>query len=128
MSQFERTARPSGDIRALDFVCPCTAGYDSQDMVKINDTIGQVKEDVVFGAVGVLEYHIEKTMALKKTGTGESFNPGDRVYWDPSTGTVTPTGATGLYWVGIAVEPATETASEVMIDLKGDKATLYGTC
>jgi len=85
----------------------------------------KLDSEITIGDEGVLIYHAEKIMVYKNTGTGESFLPGDKVYWSGTAGDpVTPTWATGYYWIGIATEPAGESATLVEIDLKGDKATI----
>ena len=126
-----RTATPMGDWRSFKFICEDSFGMngikDAQlagdpYLYLINDTVGALLETIDFGEEGVLIYHAEKIMAMKDTGGGESFDPGDRVYWDPATQLVTPTYDSGYFWIGIATEPAGETDDFVEIDLKGDHA------
>lgn len=88
----------------------------------INDTVGALLETIAFDEEGVLCYHAEKIMVMKDAGQGESFDPGDRVYWDPATRLVTPAYDSGFFWIGIATEPAGETDDFVEIDLNGNHA------
>jgi len=126
-----RTATPMGDWRTFKFVCEDSVGQlgikDAQAagdpyLYLINDTVGALSESIDYGEEGVLYYHAEKIMVMKDTGGGESFDPGDRVYWDPATRLVTPAYDSGYFWIGIATEPAGETDDFVEIDLKGDHA------
>ena len=126
-----RTATPMGDWRTFKFICEDSLGQDGiKDaqaagdpyLYLVNDTVGALNETIAFGEEGVLIYHAEKIMVMKDTGGGESFDPGDRVYWDPATRLVTPAYDSGYFWIGIATEPAGETDDFVEIDLKGDHA------
>ena len=126
-----RTATPMGDWRSFKFICEDSLGQDgikdaqaagNPYLYLINDTVGALLETIAFGEEGVLIYHAEKIMVMKDTGGGESFDPGDRVYWDPATRLVTPAYDSGYFWIGIATEPAGETDEFVEIDLKGDHA------
>ena len=126
-----RTATPMGDWRSFKFVCEDSLGQDGiKDaqaagdpyLYLVNDTVGALLETIAFGEEGVLIYHDEKIMVMKDTGGGESFDPGDRVYWDPISRLVTPAYDSGYFWIGIATEPAGETDDFVEIDLKGDHA------
>jgi hypothetical protein len=120
-----------GDWRSFKFICEDSFGMngikDAQlagdpYLYLVNDTVGALLETIDFGEEGVLIYHAEKIMVMKDSGGGESFDPGDRVYWDPATQLVTPTYDSGYFWIGIATEPAGETDDFVEIDLKGDHA------
>jgi hypothetical protein len=120
-----------GDWRTFKFICEDSLGQDGiKDaqaagdpyLYLVNDTVGALRETIAYGEEGVLIYHAEKIMVMKDTGGGESFDPGDRVYWDPSTRLVTPAYDSGYFWIGIATEPAGETDDFVEIDLKGDHA------
>jgi len=111
-----------------------TEGY----IYKVQDTIGVLILDIQYTAAGckkaktitigdegVLIYHAEKINVLKLTGTGYNFLPGDKVYWSGTQGDpVTPTYQSGYYWIGICVKAAGINDEYVMIDLKGDKASL----
>jgi hypothetical protein len=77
------------------------------------------------GEEGVLIYHAEKIRVAKVDGSGHDFLPGDKVYWSGVAGAgVTPTYQSGFYWIGICVEPSPTPERTVIIDLKGDKASL----
>lgn len=128
-----------GDWRSFKFThIESGVTYEEGKIYKIEDTIGVLMLDIQYssagckedkeidvGDEGVLIYHAEKIMVPKETGTGYSFLPGDKVYWCGTQGNpVTNIWATGCYWIGIAVAAAGEDDDEVMIDLKGDKASL----
>jgi len=136
--QFIKTAVPSGDWRSFKFThAESGVTYEEGQLYKIQDTVGVLMLDIQYGSQGekldkeitigddgVLIYHAEKIMVDKLTGTGESFSPGDKVYWSGSQGTsVTPNSSSGYLWIGICVKAATEGDTQVMIDLKGDKPT-----
>ena len=138
MGQFFRTATPMGDWRSFKFThAESGVTYTEGQIYRIQETVGVLLLDIQYdsagcktakeiekGDEGVLVYHIEKVMVDKLTGTGESFLPGDKVYWSGVQGAaVTPNFTTGYYWIGIAVAPAGESDTDVMIDLKGDKAS-----
>ena len=126
-----RTATPMGDWRSFKFICEDSLGQDGiKDaqaagdpyLYLVNNTVGALNETIAFGEEGVLIYHAEKIMVMKDTGGGESFDPGDRVYWNPISRLVTPAYDSGYFWIGIATEPAGETDDFVEIDLNGNHA------
>lgn len=139
MANFFRTASPMGDWRSFKFThAESGVTYTEGQIYLIQETVGvllldiqygtqgeKLDKEITIGDEGVLVYHIEKVIVDKLTGTGESFLPGDKVYWSGVQGaSVTPNYTTGYYWIGIAVVAAGEDEDEVMIDLKGDKASL----
>jgi hypothetical protein len=139
MAQFLRTATPMGDWRSFKFTHDESGvTYKEGYIYKIQDTIGVLILDIQYTSQGckeakeieetehgVLIYHAEKINVLKLLGTGEVFLPGDKVYWSGVQGAaVTPNYTTGYYWIGIAVAAAGMADEYVMIDLKGDKASL----
>jgi|WetSurSiteA1Bulk_404760.scaffolds.fasta_scaffold00047_28 hypothetical protein len=143
MAQFLRTATPMSDWRSFKFTCTESVGLQVGFLALIQETVGvifvgepildaqgcrvyAIGEDLVeFGEEGVLIYHAEKIIVPKTAGSATAFLPGDKVYWSGTYGDgVTPTQASGLYWIGIATEPATDDDTEVEIDLLGNKATL----
>lgn len=105
---------------------------------KVEDTIGVLILDIQYGTQGeklaktiteddegVLIYHAEKIQVSKRARTGDTFLPGDKVYWSGVQGAaVQPVYQSGFYWIGICVWPAAATDTTVIIDLKGDKASL----
>ena len=126
-----RCATPMEDWRTFKFVCEDSAGQNGvkdalaagdPDLYLINDTVGIILETVDFDEEAVLLYHAEKVMVMKAQGQGEEFDPGDRVYWDPTTRLVTPTYNSGYFWIGIATEPAGISDEFVEIDLNGNHA------
>jgi len=139
MAQFLRTATPMGDWRSFKFThAESGVTYTEGYLYLIQETVGVLILDIQYGTQGeklaktiemgdegVLIYHAEKVNVLKLLGTGETFLPGDKVYWSGVQGAaVTPNYTTGYYWIGIAVAPAGMADEYVMIDLKGDKASL----
>jgi len=84
---------------------------------------------IVVDEEGVLFYNAKKIMVDKVDGS--VFLPGDKVYWGssaggaPQGGKVNPTYQSGEYWIGVCVFAAGADDSQVMIDLKGDKATAF---
>lgn len=141
MPQFVRTLPPPGDFRSFKFTVAVSESWENGKLYLVNETVGvlfigdpiidpitgmqaasQVKE---YGDEGVLIYHCEKIMVYKENGSGlSSFNPGDAIYWSGTNGaSVVDTWLTGYYWIGICTRAATDVATTVEIDLKGDKAT-----
>ena len=134
-----RTSTPMGDWRSFRFTAAITGlTYCLGELYLIQETVGVLFLDIQYnadgskadaeielGGEGVLVYHIEKMIVDKEVGTGSAFLPGDKVFWSGvAAASVTNTWQSGYYWIGIATEPASDTATTVEIDLKGDKATL----
>ena len=126
-----RTATPPGDWRSFKFTVDDSDGvkgikdaiHDSVSyLYLVQDAVGAVLESAAIDEEAVLIYHAEKIMVPKMTESSDVFLPGDRVYWDPTTRTVTPTYNSGYYWIGMATEPADADETYVEIDLKGDHA------
>jgi hypothetical protein len=114
-----------GDWRSFRTAIDITGGVTSAKIYLIEDTPAIAFEDYDFGDEGMFIYHIEKVCVYKETDTGEVFAPGDRVYWSGTDGDpVTAEYASGYYWVGICIEPAAQADEFVLIDFKGDKATI----
>lgn len=138
MAQFVRTETPDGDIRTFKFT-HAVSGITMEEgqIYMIQHTVGVLLLDIQYNAAGekqaktivegddgVLIYHCEKIMVDKLTTTGASFLPGDKVYWSGVQGDpVHPWHRSADWWIGICVWPAGEAAAQVMIDLKGDKAS-----
>lgn len=127
MGQRVRTAAPGGDFRTLTAVCANANGHVQYDMVFVRDTCAVVyfETTVVNEATFYPIYHCEKIEVTKRTGTGEAFRAGDKVYWNGVDGSaVTPNHRSTYYWIGIATEAAGVDDTVVEIDLKGDKASI----
>ncbi len=90
--------------------------YSAGEMIKVNDTIGMVVEDVEANSEFVLLYEAEKVVAPKATGTGISFAVGDNVYYDATAKKVTSV-STANTLCGKALESAGDSDPEVLIDL-----------
>ena len=141
MPQYFRTSTPMGDWRSFKFTLDVSESWVNGKLYLVNETVGllfmgdivydpttgypidpQVKE---YGDECVLVYHIEKVMVNKEAGSGlSSFNPGDAIYWSGTNGDdVVSTWQSGYYWIGVCTAAAGALATQVEIDLKGDKAT-----
>jgi|GEM_PF-910034 len=139
MPSILRTATPMGDWRSFKFTHAISGLTMTEGQIyKVEDTVGVLLLDIQYGSQGeklaktiteddegVLIYHAEKIMVDKIARTGYSFLPGDKVYWSGVQGaSVTPIYQSGFYWIGICVWAAGESDAQVMIDLKGDKASV----
>ena len=139
MAQRLRINTPSGDWRSFKFTHAISGLTMTEDLIyKIEDTVGVLLLPIQYGSQGeklaktiteddegVLFYHAEKIMVYKIARTGYSFLPGDNVYWSGVQGaSVTPIYQSGFYTIGICVRAAGENDTSVMIDLKGDKASI----
>ncbi len=93
--------------------------------IQYNSDGSKAAKTIVEDDEGVLIYNAEKINLRKRTGTGHSFLPGDKVYWSGTQGDpVTPTYQSTYYWIGICVWAAGESDEYVITDLKGDKASI----
>jgi len=90
--------------------------YSAGEMVKVNDTIGVVVEDVEENSDFILVYEAEKIIVPKATGSGVSFSVGDNVYYDGSQKKVT-NNASQTVLCGKALESAGDDEGEALIDL-----------
>ena len=137
MAQFLRTTMKYA--RSFKFTHAISGLTMSEGLIyKVEDTVGVLILDIQYTAAGckdaktiteddegVLIYHAEKIKVCKYARTGYSFLPGDKVYWSGIQGAcVTPIYQSGFYWIGICVWPAGESEATVIIDLKGDKASV----
>lgn len=124
------------NYRSFRFTHDSSIPLNHGELYLLNDTVGmifvankldpttgcQVTLDVEEGEVGVLIYQAEKIRVPKAAGL--IINEGQAIYWDgiPANG-VTNVWATGLYWIGICIEPSPAAHTRVLIDLLGNKAT-----
>lgn len=129
-----------GDWRSFKYDVDLTAGHEGGQLLLVEDTVGVVfigklildsngcpldPQIYEFGEEGVLIYHAEKIKVEKATGSAEAALVGQKVFWSGTYGDpVTVNRVTGYYWIGIVVQPADADEDSVVIDLKGDKATL----
>ncbi len=90
--------------------------YSAGEMIKVNDTIGIVVEEVAENSEFVLVYEAEKVVAPKATGTGISFAAGDNVYYTAAAKNVTNS-ASGNTLCGKALLAAGDNDDEVLMDL-----------
>jgi len=138
MANFLRTATPEGDWRSFRFTNDNTFAMGNGLLYLVQETVGVVLVaqlldangcpldlEIPVGAEGILIYHAEKIEVLKVDESGHDFLPGDKVYWSGVAGAgVTPIYQSGFYWIGICVWPSGAGETLVIIDLKGDKASL----
>lgn len=72
-------------------------------------------------------FESRQTVAKKRTGTGEAFQAGDKVYLYPNEKRVSPnpvgTAGTDYYYCGTALENAAATATTVLIEFDGKRYT-----
>ncbi|MFX0092104.1 MAG: DUF2190 family protein [Candidatus Hodarchaeota archaeon] len=136
MARANRTATPMADWRTFRYTCDSSGGHENDFDGLANDalgarrpylylvesTVGVALYTIANNADGILMYAAEKCIVLKKTGSGEIFTPGMRVYWDPADRLVTPVYNSGYYWIGICVQAADAGDLQVMIDLMGNHA------
>jgi hypothetical protein len=132
MPNMLRTATPNGVWHSLKFTCEETAGWLGAKAAQaaaaswlylVENTVGALIEDVLFGDEGVLIYYAEKIMVPKENDTLDVFLPGQIVYWDPTTRRATAIATTGNLRIGIATEPAIAADDFVEINLDGAGAT-----
>jgi len=90
--------------------------YSAGAMIKVQDTIGIVVEDVAENSEFVLLYEAEKVIVPKATGTGINFSVGDNVYYDATAKKVTNS-SSGNTLCGKALESAGDNDAEFLIDL-----------
>lgn len=138
MANFLRTATPEGDWRSFRFTNLNTFDMGNGLLYLQQETVGvplvaqrldanncALPLVVPVNDEGVFIYHAEKIELLKVDESGHDFIPGDKVYWSGVAGAgVTPTYISGYYWIGICVWPSGAGETLVIIDLKGDKASL----
>jgi hypothetical protein len=139
MPQFIRTAGPMGDYRSFKPICVQSGGVQNGNLILISETVAMVflgelildsqgcprsPQVVDVGEEFVAVYHCEKIRVCKHTGSGQAFAVGDKIYFSGIYGDCVSHHASGYYWIGICAQPAAEDDSYVVIDLKGDKATL----
>lgn len=127
MPDILRIGTPMGDWRVFEWTVNVSVTKTGTYTYKIEDTIAILHlpsdKSISFGEAGVFIYHAEKIMIRKKTGSGEDFLVGEKVYIDLTDMLVTPVAVEGSLWIGICVRAAAINDARVMIDLKGDKAT-----
>lgn len=139
MAQFLRTTAPEGDWRSFRFTNPYSYEMGNGLLYLVRETVGvplvaqrldpntgcELDLVVPAGSEGVFIYHAEKIRLAKVAASGHDFLPGDKVYWSGVAGAgVTPTYQSGFYWIGICVWPSAAGESTVIVDLKGDKASI----
>ena len=95
------------------------------DVVVRQNVAGFWVTDLAPGEPGTLIYRCRQVRANKFTGTGEIILAGDRLYFVPGPGCVTPTpvGTPGVdsYFVGWAKEDANAAVDTVLINFDGTR-------
>ena len=110
------------NYRAFEFTVDITAGKVVGLLYLISGTVCTPYEAKAITEVVVMIYHAEKILVDKNVVSTDVFVVGQKVYFDATTGKATATAGANL-WIGICIEAATAVATQVLIDLKGDKAT-----
>lgn len=109
-----QTRGPSG--RKTKITAP-TGGYSSGDIVPLrtgtSGWCGIAVSDALVSETVVVEYG-HQVEVTKNTGTGESFNHGDLVYHDASTGVATAT-STGNDLMGACAEQSAVTTAATTV-------------
>ena len=133
-----RCSSPDSKVASFKFTNNSEATMTEGQLYLVQETVGVLYLSIQYtsagakdektiddGEEGVLYYNAEKIMLDKIETSGSAFLPGDKVFWSGVAGAaVTPTWQSGYYWIGICVKAAAWNATQVMTDLKGDKATL----
>ncbi len=138
--QFLRTTMDQ--VSSFKFTMLADGPWTEGSLYMVQETVGVLVLDIQYTAAGakkaktivvdeegVLFYNAKKIMVDKVDGT--VFLPGDKVYWGssaggaPQGGKVNPNYQSGEYWIGVCVFAAGADDDQVMIDLKGDKATAF---
>lgn len=116
------------DWRTFVWTVDITAGITTGQLYMIQETVcvafvdAQGNADPSYDEVASMIYHAEKIRVPKDAS---NFLVGDKVYWSGTNGDpVTATFVSGYYWIGICVVNSGTSESYVIIDLKGDKATV----
>ena len=138
--QFLRTTMDQ--VSSFKFTMLADGPWTEGSLYMVQETVGVLVLDIQYTAAGakkaktivvdeegVLFYNAKRIMVDKVDGT--VFLPGDKVYWGssaggaPQGGKVNPNYQSGEYWIGVCVFAAGADDDQVMIDLKGDKATAF---
>lgn len=138
--QFLRTTMDQ--VSSFKFTMLADGPWTEGSLYMVQETVGVLVLDIQYTAAGckkaktivvdeegVLFYNAKKIMVDKVDDS--VFLPGDKVYWGssaggaPQGGKVNPNYQSGEYWIGVAVFAAGADDDQVMIDLKGDKATAF---
>ena len=124
----QRVRTTGENMKTLTGVCDDAAGHVQYDIILLEGTVAVVyfEATVALAATFYPIYSCEKIVMTKRAGaSGFAFTAGMKVYWSGINGDpVYPYHRSGFYWIGVATEAATTTATTVEIDFKGDKASL----
>lgn len=94
--------------------------FSSEDNSAGGEGVG---DSIAAGKDVVLVYNCDKIMVAKAAGTGTAISVLEKVYVDHAVKDVYNTNAGDRTCIGVATEPASDTATTVEIDLKGDSMT-----
>lgn len=99
-----------------------SAGYESGDLVRIEDTTCVIVEDLAAAETGAAIYRAEKILLPKSTTTGQNtLVAGDEVYIDEAEAAIC-SGGSGNTLCGRCIEAAGATATTVLVDFDGTLA------
>lgn len=105
-------------------IAPAAAVTKGEPAVR-QDVFGFWITDLAADVKGGFIYRCRQVRADKKTGTGEAFLAGDRVYYIVADGLVSPTPSgtpgTDSYFCGWAKDDAPASASDVLINFDGTR-------
>ena len=139
MPQFLRTATPMGKWASFKFPVTQSGGVQNGQLLLVQETIAiTFFGELLYNAHGILLdpqiidvgdecvgiYNAEKIRVPKHVGSGTGFLVGQKIYHSGIYGDPVEHHASGLYWIGICQQPADDDDEYVIIDFKGDKATL----
>ena len=123
------TETPDGDWRSFKHTIATGETFVVGTLYLINDTWGMAYDydfadaETITDDEVVLIYNCEKIWVDKGTDSGDTFNPGDKVYVHHTTKLVSDTNSANHTCIGICVHPAVASDTKVLIDLKGDSMT-----
>lgn len=96
-----------------------SGGYTAGQMVKIEDIVGVIVDDIAEGETGAMIYRAEKVVLPKSTVSGQNtFTAGDKIYFDAVDANVNSSSSSNTL-CGRALEDAGAAATTVLADLFG---------
>lgn len=99
-----------------------SAGYESGDLIRVEDTTLVVVADIAAAATGAAIYKAEKILLPKSTTSGQNIlAAGDKVYLDAAEAKIC-SGGTGNTLCGRCLEAAGASATTVLVDFDGTLA------
>ena len=121
MAETGYISRSLGGSEDTHIITAPSGGLVAGEFALIEDTLYIAQAAIEATAEGVGVYRNRKILVAKDTGSGTSILVGDKVYYNASTGKVTPT-AGGNRLCGRCNEAALTTDTTVEIDFDGTLA------